>query len=435
MGCDVSGFVFIQEPNREALQHLPVGLGIKGYRHQTKPVWLLDVWKCDPGERYPMTFGLPDECQPLIKLPVETESVLEQLRAIAIALREIDPIDRLADIRWSASISALCGVETTFYSANDDTVNMAVRWNAGQLQTARISTGRFLITNGSSASLMIQQVINLEDDDSPWQCPPEVEEALRAIPGLSSGETLTVESNSLLHSNALALWPKEAVFAQEMLGICNCDSQPEAWKEFVVEFERACPSAEALRPSLDFQGILQHAQTEAAKTLKTNRKLDPQQPLVELGFNMIDATVFILTLEKIYFVKIPLAKYGSPQRLTLQRLTELIISAAALSSSPPAENLVVSPVRQQHLGKATASSAAPTPPPTFIRKLNWYVQDRFVLALWLLGGMMAGYYVGEFAGWCSPSLKFLCGVLPLIALVVIFVLGALGRLPGTRPKK
>jgi len=59
MGYDVGGFVFTEEPNWSAFDKLPKELGVTGYRYKTDAIWLLDVWECQAGSRWPMTGWLP----------------------------------------------------------------------------------------------------------------------------------------------------------------------------------------------------------------------------------------------------------------------------------------------------------------------------------------------------------------------------------------
>jgi acyl carrier protein len=368
---------------------------------------------------------MPTEYSPFMAIPAETETVLGQLQAIAAALREVDPLYRLGDVSWSASISALSAVETTFYSANDETVNMAIRWNAGHLQAMRLATGRFLITHSSPASLVVQPVISLEDEP-PWECPPEVDGALRAIPGVTVGAPLTVEDAPLLHSSALALWPEDAVFAQEMLGVGSWDSEPDAWREFVVVFERPCPPPAALHPSLDIQAIIQRARAEGASVLKSNRRLDPHQPLASLGFDDIAATILVMTLEQAYGVKIPSAQvveHGPVESLTLQRIAELILSAVAPAAKPP-------PIPQVDSAKPGASFA---------------VKRWLMIAFWGVGVLVVSYIAAMillslldgvlmFLGVISQggALYPFVLVLQALATAAALVLGVRGRLPGTK---
>jgi hypothetical protein len=46
MGYYGSGFVFVQEPAWEKFTDLPAGFGLAGYAHRSRPLWLLDMWRC-----------------------------------------------------------------------------------------------------------------------------------------------------------------------------------------------------------------------------------------------------------------------------------------------------------------------------------------------------------------------------------------------------
>lgn len=420
MGYDVSGFVFTEEPNWEALQNLPAGLGGMGCRHKTQPVWLLDIWECRLGERWPMTGWLPESYQPFTTLPPETSSVLAQLQAIGKALHSVDPIYGVAFASWSAAVSALAGVETTFYAANDETVNMAMRWSAGRLQALRIMTGWFLITNNTSAGLLVQQVNSLEDEE-PWKCPPEVDAALRSIPGILYGEPLTVETVAELHSSGLALWPREADFTKEMLGVGCWDAQSETWKDFIMEFERGCPAPAEVRPSLDLHAILQRTKAEAATILKSNSTLDPLRPMAALGIDELDAMHLLLVMEEIYGVKIPeiqLVEHGTmEQSLTLHRIAQLILAAATQTSIPP-----------------VLSEAAPRQ----FSIIRWLMivmwMGVFVVVLNFVGLFLAALIVGLSGskGLGHGTILALSIMVSLLTASATVFLGLRGLLPGTR---
>jgi hypothetical protein len=243
MGYLTTGFVFVAEPSFAEIAAALPACSARGYRHGTRPVWLLDLWeKPWRGAHHPFQERLAAGAaakawRASTGTGADTPAFVAELEALLASLP--DPSDPLvaAECRLVLSLSRLAGVPTFFFVGDDDLVDAACRADDGRLERFRCRLDRLTVVHEQGRSELEPTVSEEDDDDELDDTEDLVAAASRAVPW-SLGPTRSFDGGRPLHESALALWPQAAGDPAETLGVGTWDPGENLERDFQIVFER-----------------------------------------------------------------------------------------------------------------------------------------------------------------------------------------------------
>jgi hypothetical protein len=231
--------VFAAEPDFAAVGSAVSDRHVRGYKHNRRPVWLLDVWQ----PRGKLAFRRAPFCDPaatgfrmdLEAVDADSRGFLAKLQLLreAIGQRTADP--ELGNLHLALAVAKAARQFTFFFAADDDETDMGCQTVAGSLVSFGGRIDR-LAVQYSEGRTTVTPLSFLEDDD---------EEDLRKliarasrVAGVSFLPPRDIEGGQTLYENPVAQWPTDAGDPAEILGFGTWDPLLNIERDFAVVFER-----------------------------------------------------------------------------------------------------------------------------------------------------------------------------------------------------
>jgi hypothetical protein len=242
VGYFANGFVFTAEPDFALVGAAIPDRLARGYKHNRRPVWLLDLWKpqgtlalrrapfCDPAAA-----GFRTD---LAAADSHTRGFLAAFQRLteAVGDRTADP--ECGNAHLALAVAAAARRPTFFFAADDEETDMGCRAVPGSLVSFGCRLDR-LAVQYSAGRTAVTPLNFLEDDD---------EDGLRdliarasRVAGVSVTPPRDIEGGQPLYENPVAQWPREAGDPVEVLGLGTWDPLVNVERDFAVVFERTQP--------------------------------------------------------------------------------------------------------------------------------------------------------------------------------------------------
>jgi len=241
-----TGYVLTHQPNWDRLNELPAQHGFRGYQHNNREVWLLDLWQRQrlwqrirkqrhhrfadlerAGDHFTMDTSW---------LPSETQAVLARFGHVVEALRRYAETYGPGWVRLALEVSSRLGCPAFFFAADDELYDMGCRVRPGRIDTLACRFGRFIVRHqGGRISIT---PLRFEDDDEQNAPPASLLETIQGFEGVDLLGTASVEGGLKLYQFPVELWPVEAGDPAETLGIGTWDPFENLDRDFTIAFVR-----------------------------------------------------------------------------------------------------------------------------------------------------------------------------------------------------
>lgn len=235
MGYFRNAFVFSTEPRFQALADAFATCSLRGYKHQQRSLWLLDLWeKPHRGEHYP--FAIRAGCkQPVCAtLASGTHEFLQQFDALLAVIKDEVDVYGANECRRAIAVATSAQTPTFFFAADDELFDMACLAEPGTLKQFRSRIGPLVIAFEDGQASVTPNFF-VEDGEG---APESLLEAVRGAVDWRITGSRNVEGGLPLYENVVALWPKEFGDPGETLGVGTWDPFDNLDRDYRVVFDR-----------------------------------------------------------------------------------------------------------------------------------------------------------------------------------------------------
>jgi hypothetical protein len=236
MGYFASGYAFGSTPNWQRLEALLPRFEVRGYRHTTAALFLLEAYKSsgEGREHFPFTAG-PITAKDLATGPSPSRpAVVQAFDAVGERLRDSAGGDYEAHwLEVSLAIASAADTPTFAFTADDETYDRAAFAAAGGIVRARCRLGAFDVCLEGDAVAVVPYVLE-EDDYAPDD---DLLAALGPLPNVRVGKPKLLEGGFRIFDHPTTLWPQEWGDAGELLGFGTFDPFERFDDDFELVFE------------------------------------------------------------------------------------------------------------------------------------------------------------------------------------------------------
>ena len=244
MGYFGNGFVFSQEPNWSLLSDLPAELGLTGYSHTSKSLWLLDVWKCARHSHWHFGDQIGVGQHHLAPVPVEAEANLATFARICEAISHADLSEDIygsVELHLTALLSHRLHASVFFFQGDDESSDMAATAVDGLFAEYRVRMGLYSVSFREGTFEVTPRTFA---EDPEFSYSEDVLNEIATIPGVRVAQPVVIEAGETLYGNAVALWPADAGNPAKVLGIGTWDPFDNIERDYAQVFSRVCPPKE-----------------------------------------------------------------------------------------------------------------------------------------------------------------------------------------------
>jgi hypothetical protein len=240
MGYFGNGFVFQEQPDWSGVRQFPEDLGLVGYAHNSRPVWLLDVWTCTGKEHWHFSDEIDEDSPDLLPLDSSVAAHVVTFRNICAAVRLAENTEVTygeSALRLSVELSRGVGTPVFYFAGDDECTDMAILAEGGNLSELRARFGAYAVSFSNGLFTVTPRNFSEAPD---YRFSGVVLEAIRSIPGVSVTDPHLVTGAEALYGNAVQLWPPNAGDPIEMLGVGSWDPFDNVERDYAEVFVRAC---------------------------------------------------------------------------------------------------------------------------------------------------------------------------------------------------
>jgi hypothetical protein len=243
MGYFASGFAFGSAPNWQRLEELLTGFWVRGYRHKTATVLMLDAYRprTDGREHFPFTAG-PITAKDVAASEVPARpAVVQAFDAVGERLRESAGGDY--ETHWldvPLLIASAAGTPTFAFTADDEAFDRAAFVASGAIVRARCRLDVFDVCLEDDTVTVVPYAV--EGDD--YTAGDDLQGTFEHLPNVRVGKPKLLEGGFRIFDHPSTLWPKEWGDAGELLGFGTFD----AFESFDEDFELVFESRPTAKP-------------------------------------------------------------------------------------------------------------------------------------------------------------------------------------------
>jgi len=237
MGYFANALVFKSQPDFDSLVKINPGRFARGYRHNTKPFWLLDFWMprgtirrrvgpfCDPA------FAPGKYCDS--SLASKTLHPVGKLLSIFKAV-SISPGIELEYVQFAIEVSRAAKNYVYCFAADDNDLDVGINASDGELLSFGIRSDciSFVFENNRCTTTPI----NLYDDDSQKEFARTLAK-LKEIGITEIAEVRDGMDGQQLYEHPVGQWRFENGTAEEILGLGTWDPLNNLENDFEIVFE------------------------------------------------------------------------------------------------------------------------------------------------------------------------------------------------------
>ncbi len=241
MGYFSNALVFTSAPDFQALLGVNPGRYAQGYKHRSKPFWLMDFWMprgtikrrvgpfCDPAfATGTFTATVADE---------QSQKAIETFRDICNAIGSSSNRE-LEYLNFAIAASRVVETKVMLFAADDEDLDLGVNAWRGSLVSFGIRSHCVSIVY--HAGVCHVTPLNIFEDER--ELDPLLTR-LRSLRAITLGPTQTELEGQELYEHPVGQWPAEHGTAAEILGLGTWDPLVSLEEDFEVVFEYAPPSS------------------------------------------------------------------------------------------------------------------------------------------------------------------------------------------------
>lgn len=235
MGYFANGFVFTAEPNFAAVPPVLPGRSIRGYKHNHRDLWLLDVWKSRGRLRRHAPFCEPaaeDFIADHSSFDDPTQQFLTTFQQVITTCEPGAGSDEVSINQMALVIAAAARRPTYFFAADDEELDLGGRADPKALlsfscrlcrTSVRYDRGRVEVTP-----------LSYGEDELDVQA---FADCMKALPQVILHPSRDMGDGPLLYENPVEQWPQEAGDPTAILGFGTWDPLLNVESDFHVVFE------------------------------------------------------------------------------------------------------------------------------------------------------------------------------------------------------